>query len=298
MEKLPFDYMNAAGWVKTVEHVKQAVQIPYITHVVVGGFTVLLRDGNQKGTNFVPLPDGSWGNALGLPNGGIPYLRTHGREMTGIIRDYGKKAVLNCSWFEPKEAGVLAETAAEFGFDIVEDNRGCPNVFDGGTQKKIPSYYPELLEKADEHIKRAVGNSIEIWEKLSPYVNPEDRVRESVRFRKTNHARITATNTIPNFRPMDNGRALITAENTAGYCGLSGRGAKMLALINAAHFAELLGIERVNGTTGINTGHDLEDFRTYCTGMQVGGAVYNADSPKPLSDIAREWALNYYKVDA
>ncbi len=295
-ERLPFDFMNAAGWVKTIAQVREMVKVPYTSHVIVGGYTPPGGEGNNGGTNFIKLSDGSYGNALGLPNDGIPYLKRHGREMVSIIHDSGKKAVLNCSWFVPEDAGILAGVAAELGFDYDEDNRGCPNSYVGGQRKRIPSYYMDLLEEADEHIAQEIGifPPIGIWEKLSPYVNPEDRVRQSERIIKRRRARVTSTNTVPGFRPRDkDGKPLITAQNTGGYCGLSGKGAKWLAIINAEHFVELLSPHSigVNGATGIGSGEDLEDFRVIgCTGMQVGGPVFDADDPKPLADIAREWA--------
>ncbi len=295
--KLPFDYMNAAGWVKTVDHVRRMVQIPFTSHVIVGGFTLLGRDGSTGGTNFVTLGDGSYGNALSLPNHGVPGLRTFGREMTNIIHDAGKKAVLNASWFEPQEAGILADAAAEAGFEIVENNNGCPNVRDGGKQKHIPSYHPELMEQADEFIDRAVSSAIEVWDKFSPYVNPADRIRESERVIKRKRSRVTVINTVPNFRPRNKaGKQLITATGMNGYCGLSGAGAKWLGVINAEHFVELLephGI-KVNGTTGICSGSDLQDYISVgCCSGQVGGAIYASDSPEPLAKIAQEWAHQF-----
>jgi dihydroorotate dehydrogenase (NAD+) catalytic subunit len=295
-EHLPFDYMNAAGWAKVMWQVKQLCDVPYTSHVLVGSYTVNEREGNQNGTNFVSLSDNTSGNVLGLPNPGITWLaRGPGEQMVKLAHGMGKKIVLSGAWFSPEEDGILAEAAATMGFDAYESNRGCPNAVVGGKFKPVPSYFPELMEKADLEIAKRIGMGFEIWEKLSPYVNPAEREREARRIAKTNHKRVTVINTVSNFRPRGkHGDLLITAQNTGGNCGMAGAGVKWLGIINAEHFMQLLEDNPsiiVNGAGGILTGDDVQDYWLIgCRSIQVGTAIYRADSAKPLADIAIEWA--------
>lgn len=288
--------MAAAGWAKTVAHVKALAKIPHLTHIVIGSYTVPQRDGNTGGTNFEEVEPGVFVNALGLPNGGIAYVRTYGREMSWIAHDAGKLLVVSGAWFKPEESGQLAEAAFEIGADVYESNDGCPNVFDGGKQKDIPSYNLELMTEGDEYLFRAVGAS-PVWKKLSPIINPLERVAMANYLCATPIQRVTVVNTIPNFRAVDpNGNNLVTAKNTNGLAGLSGKRAiKWVGLANAQHYRELLPDSiGVNGVGGIESGGDLEDYRLAgCTGMQVGAACFWRDNIKALADIANEWANSY-----
>lgn len=296
MPALSFDYMNAAGWAKTPEQVLRLAKIPLITHIVIGSFTVPPREGNQGGTTFVVLPDGTGGNAVGLRNKGRIFLKTEGPEMVRVAHDAGKKLVVSGAWFQPEELGQLAETACEIGADIFESNDGCPNVWDGGKQKAIPSYDLELMSAADFHV-RHLRNDIVLWKKLSPYVNPQERAAVA-HYLSTDdiYAGVTTSNTLPNVRLRQVYEPVITAEGTNGLCGVSGTGLKLLALANAENFRELLPPHmKVIGVGGIRSRGDIEDYlRVGCAGVQVGTVCFLDDKVEELQRIGVEWLSHYY----
>jgi dihydroorotate dehydrogenase (fumarate) len=295
MDELPFQFMNAAGWAKTVEHVKILSRVPSLTHIVVGSFTIEPREGNTGGTNFYPLEDGTTINALGLPNGGVPYLKLHGREMSTIAHNAGKRLVVSGAWFAPKDVDILANVAFAMGADVFERNDGCPNVFDGGTQKEIPAFNLDLMTAANERV-RALAGEMSVWVKLSPYTNPRDREKVAELYRKSAVEALVTVNTIPNVRlRRPNGSLCITAQNTKGLGGVAGTTIRPLALANAEHFCELL--ERhccVIGVGGISEGVHVEAYRRAgCRGVQIASAFFAAEDPQTLQRIANEWAADH-----
>ncbi len=285
--------MAAAGWAKTTEQVRVLTGVPQVTHIVIGSYTVQPREGNTGGETFAVLRDGTSVNARGLPNRGVPYLRAHGREMAQIAHDAGKQLVVSGAWFTPTEAGVLAATAFEIGADVYEDNCGCPNVWEGGKQKAIPSFDLDLMGEADWVILRATGSGSVIWKKLSPYTNPEERVRVAAYLSEREPNGVVCCNTLPNARLRgEDGKPLITAEGTSGLGGMGGTALFLLALTNAEHFRELLpnNID-VIGCGGIRSGMDVRDYRLIgCVGVQVGTAFFQKESAAALQSIG-EWAM-------
>src|SRR3989344_4190402 len=147
MEKLPFDYMNAAGWAKTVEQVELLAKVPLLSHIVVGSFTERPRDGNAGGTNFDVRGDGTSVNSLGLPNKGLPYLQENVGRMRDIADKNGKFLVVSIAGADSiEEYPALARAVAQSAH-VVEINAGCPNVYKGSEQKEIISYNLDLLRQ-------------------------------------------------------------------------------------------------------------------------------------------------------
>src|SRR3989344_4077186 len=140
MEHLPYALMPAAGHIKTVEQVRSIVKVPYLSHIVIGSFTVEPKVGNTGGTAFDVLPDGTSSNSLGLPNKGLPYLNDYLREMVHVVQVADKKIVVSIAGESPEEYTKLVRAIVETRAGIIEVNLGCPNVYsEEGKQKAIAS---------------------------------------------------------------------------------------------------------------------------------------------------------------
>lgn len=293
MDKLPFLYMNAAGWAKTVEQVRILAGVPNLTHIVAGSFTVKYREGNIGGTNFACLDDGTTINALGLPNGGIPYLEMYGKVMAEIAHDAGKKLVISGAWFTPEEAAILAEVAFENGADVFERNDGCPNVFKDGQRKEIPSYHPDLMREANSVMFRAIGHE-PVWVKISPHKFVRSVAETAELYAQIRVEAIVGTNTEPGRLLKPDGTPYITAKGTDGQGGVGGAALKRLALGNAAHYSRLLPNKKVIGVGGIRSGDDLDDYlQVGCAGVQIASAFFWTEDPKVLQNIGNDWAEKY-----
>lgn len=290
MDRLPFFFMPSAGWIKTPKLVREIVAVPLITHVVMGSFTVQKRDPRGGGTDFDVLRDGAASNNLGLPNGGVPYLKTHGREMVRIAHDHGKEVIFSGAPFSPEDDDILATIAFAIGADSYESNRGCPN-----TEAEIISYDLEMMQNCNEAVAQAIGS--DPWRvKISPYVNPRERERHANLIIKSTACGAVAANTIPSGRLRRDGKPIITANGTNGLGGISGTAIKYLNLVNAEHFSELLAPHGKNviGAGGISDGDDLNDYiLAGCAGGQVGAALFQHEEPGVLDRIAKEWAFRH-----
>lgn len=294
MSELPFYFMNAAGWAKTVEQVQVLAGVPNLTHIVAGSFTVEPREGNVGGTNFACLEDGTTINALGLPNGGIPYLKENGKLMARIAHHAGKKLVISGAWFSPKEAAMLAETAFEIGADLFERNDGCPNVFDGGKRKEVASYNTGLMYEANEAVLDAVGYNKPIWVKLSPYETRKEREAVASLYSQSLIQALVTINTRPGRLLMSDGTPYITAKNTDGNGGIGGTSVRQLAQENAEHFCDLLPRKHIIGVGGISNAKDVDDrFLAGCTGIQIASSFFKSEDPKVLQNIGNDWASKY-----
>ncbi|MDB5224485.1 MAG: dihydroorotate oxidase [Candidatus Adlerbacteria bacterium] len=301
MKRFSFDYMNAAGYAKSVDHVRKLAQVPLTTHIVVGGITCAAQEGNTGGTNFVQVGNDFF-NSLGLPNKGKEWLRSNLPEMCNIAIDTGKKLVVNISGGTPQEYVDLGVVAHEGGADIVELNLSCPNKFGpGGKQSDMFAFDVAAMDMLKVLWRERLGTKIETWWKLSPYANPMERVRIAQFLYTTDAARVTLCNTFPNARPRDkDSKLLVTAKNTNGRAGLSGEGLRIISQINVEHFRELLPTRiGINGAGGIDSGTVLEEYRQLgCDGMQVAGAFMINEDVSVLHDIAAQWADNYFPVEA
>ena len=288
--------MPAAGWCKTIEHVTMLAKVPVITHIMMGSFTISAREGNIGGTNFFVQEDGTSFNSLGLPNGGIEYLKFCLRKMIQITHDAGKLAVINIAGDSPEEYLELAAYAFECGADIVEFNFGCPNKFSAsGIQSEIASYNIDLLQRVVRLAGSEIGYGLHTWFKLSPYANPEERVRIAsfiASITEMTVDRITTCNTFPNCVPRnESGALLITAKNTGGRAGMAGTGLRSIALANAEHFHALLPHTcGINFAGGASSGkHLAAAHQIGCRGVQIGTAFFEGENFRIFERVATEF---------
>jgi len=302
METLPIAFMNAAGWAKTVEQVEKLAKVPTISHVVIGSFTIEAREGNVGGTNFnVSVLDGTSVNSLGLPNGGAAYLDAYGKEMEQIAVENEKIFVVSIAGFSPSEYEQLATIAFENGAHIVEVNAGCPNVHDDGKQKEIVSYNLEMLESILSHIGYSTKGK-PLWLKLSPYANPEDRVRVAKLVEQFEDIdAIVVANTFPNISMYHpDGKPFINVANNYG--GMAGTALKWINLSQCRHYRELLpDFINIIGVGGISSGQDMYDYlRVGCRGVQVGTSFFWSENFRVFEKITTELldVAEQYTTDA
>lgn len=287
--KLPFHFMSSAGWAKTPEQVAELAKVPYLTHIVIGSFTLKARDGNNGGTNFDTTADGTSVNSLGLPNKGAQWLRKHGPEMVRIAHEAGKEIVLSIAGFSPREYGELALITKEIGVDHVEANVGCPNALDDGQRHEIIAYNFDSLAKTLDSIRESA--TVSLWLKVSPYANPLDRVRLVELLKQRPVEALVAANTFPNtsiYTDDDPPKPLLhVADN---YAGLAGTALKWINLSQCRHYGELLPEVPVIGVGGIETGTDVMHYlHVKCKGVQVGTHFFRNEDPGVFEQIV--WGL-------
>ncbi len=268
--------MNAAGMVKRTEHVQDLVNSETAA-VVVGGITLARRDGNV-GNNF--WYDAFQGcNSLGLPNPGKEYYVEELPTMVTMCHDVGKPIIVNVNGFTPEEFAELVEFVYECGVDLAEINLGCPNLWDEGTQKRIFSFYPDLIGEILKRVKRRIGRPVSL--KLSPFSNPAN-LRETAEVASASGvvAALASVNTFANalFLAPD-GKPRITMR----YGGLSGPAMKGIGLGNVSQLHEMIPTTTIIGVGGIETGQDVLDYRRAGADVvQVGTALFRSMNPRVL----------------
>lgn len=281
--------MNAAGVCK---HLQGETGVEILSSsataaIMVGSMTVLPRDGN---TGNVYYYSGNYSlNSLGLPNPGSTWYSDNLSEMKRLATAAGKSLWLSVAGFNPKEFAALAKIAADAGVDGIELNLGCPNVWDGGTQKRIACFEPLLVETILDLVIQYIGSDIAVIVKVSPYSDPvllgevagvlsESRLVKGV----------TTMNTFPNgFATISRNRPAISVGN--GYAGLAGPAVKAIGLGQVMQFRERLPSSiAVIGVGGIRTGKDVQDYLDAgATMVQVATALLER-GPNIFSQVLAE----------
>lgn len=268
--KLEHPLMNAAGTCKTLEDVKKLARSASAA-VVVGSITQASRPGNI-GQIYWAGPMFSL-NSLGLPNSGADYYGRVMKEMVHVAHDNGKPLFVSVAGFSPYEYGELAERAFDGGADLVELNLGCPNVWDGGVQKRIVSFDAALVEDVLESVEKRVGVAANVSAKISPFSDPFILAEVAVAIGLSNIVKVVAAvNTFPNAFDYDGKQSRITPGG--GLAGLAGPALKPIGLGQIRQLKDLLP-ERIQiiGVGGIMSGQDvLEYVRCGATATQVATA--------------------------
>ena len=286
--ELEHPLMNAAGTCKTTEHVRTLAESA-VSAVMVGSMTYENRGGN-RGDVFWPDEIAPL-NALGLNNPGSAIYRNELPEMARIAHDHGKPLIVSTAAFSPEEFSILVEIALEGGADAVEVNVACPNVWDGGKQKRIACFDLRLMhEILFERIAVRVGRNHKLGVKPSPFSDPiylaefgSMLVGGVVKF-------LTATNTFPNAFALDeNGKPRITPGG--GLAGLSGPALKPIALGQIVQYKQVLPADiQIAGAGGIQSGKDMLDYkRVGAAVMQVNTAYSRNEDPKVFGRILSEY---------
>src|SRR3989344_4240020 len=146
---------------KPLEEVVDLSRTP-VAVVTVGSITVEPRPGNQ-GDVYCSARGQFSLNSLGLPNGGIPYYQDNLPHMTNVVRRTGKTLWVSIAGFTPEEYARLATLAVQGGADAIEINLGCPNVWQGGKQKRIACFDPRLVGEILGEVEDAAYDACEAY---------------------------------------------------------------------------------------------------------------------------------------
>jgi dihydroorotate dehydrogenase (fumarate) len=248
--------LNGGGCCKTIVDVRELSSC-LAGAVLVGSITMEPRLGNEGEVWWVG--QGAALNSLGMPNGGIGYLKESLPQMVEIAHDAGKALVVNVAGLRTEEYAVLAGVALEHGADAVEANLGCPNVLEDGRRKSIFSFDLAAIDEILARIQQEAGKSAPVWLKVSPYSDSGllGKAAQIIAGYDVVKA-VTAVNTFPNAYGFDeSGRSAIGV----GLAGLSGRALKHIGLGQVKQWRESLpGRVSLLGVGGISTGADIRDY--------------------------------------
>ncbi len=289
----------AAGQVKLPSHVEPLLRVPsdILKSITLGSYTLEPRDGNPGNafwTDEHSYPASL--NALGLPNQGIVRAGTYFYEMARRVRESGKHFRISIAGFSPREYRVLVQQSLGIGPCEIELNLGCPNVWDGGSQKRIASFVPELIRETLEQVYdvNSHTDAPSIAVKLSVYSDPFllERVAEVLTEMSHVVQTVVSCNTFPNGTGYGgDGKPLIEAAE--GYGGLAGNPLKHIALGQVRMLRRLLPhtIEII-GVGGIMRGKDVLDMeRAGAASVQIGTAFFEHADPSVFVSIMEEYAM-------
>lgn len=272
---LEHSLMNAAGTCKLTEQVHKLARSASAA-VMVGSITF--------GPRLVNTGDVFWQNdtfslnSLGLPNPGKDYYIHKLPEMVKIAHDFGKPIFVSVAGFSPEEYGILVEVAIQGGADAVELNLGCPNIWDGGKQKRIACFDLKLMhEILFEEVSRRVGQNHIIGVKPSPFSDPIYLEEFGCMLKGGFVKFITAVNTFPNAFALDkSGKPRITP--AGGLAGLAGSALKPIALGQIKQYRAILPeYVQIAGAGGCRSGQDIMDFKRVGATVVQMNTYYNED---------------------
>ncbi|WP_462188303.1 MULTISPECIES: beta/alpha barrel domain-containing protein [unclassified Frankia] len=291
--------MNAAGTCKTAEDVETFARSA-VSMIVVGSITREPRSGNS-GNVYWPGRVYSL-NALGLPNRGLDYYAAH---LPGMVRRAhlaGKPLTVSVAGFGVDEYREISAVVARTGVDLIELNLACPNVWDGGTQKRIACFDPghtatictavgdTLVAQAGADPARRVPYGV----KISPFSDPSAlaelaTVIDEVAARPGGPRFVTAVNTFPNAFAVDEAHRPVVDVELAG---MSGPALKPVGLGQVRQLRRLLP-ESVDivGVGGVTDGRDVADYLLAgATAVQAATAFWNrAEDPAVFGAILSNW---------
>jgi dihydroorotate dehydrogenase (fumarate) len=264
--ELEHPIMNAAGpRCKTLEQIQELVWSPAAA-VMAGSITWEARPGNQ-GDVYHSQPGEFSLNSLGLPNGGRVYYAEYLSLMAKMAHNSGcgKTLWVSVAGFTPREFEELTGMAFQQGADLVELNLGCPNVWDGGKQKRIFSFDPGLVEAVLQHVEAGLNpdRSFAISVKVSPFSDPVllEEVASVIASSPIVSA-VTAINTFPNgFGFREDGNSAISPQFSKGLAGMAGPALKAIGLGQVMQWRNLLPSHiDVIGVGGVHSGQDVLDY--------------------------------------
>ena len=275
--------LNAAGTAKSRDDVARLSRSP-VAAVTLGSITKEPRDGNAG--EVYATRGGYAVNALGMPNRGAAFYRDALPELAGLAHAADKPLIVSVAGFSPEEYGELAAVADEGGADLIELNLGCPNVWDGGEQKRIMSFDPELVARS---IRAAAGTRAPVGVKLSPLSDPVLLGEVAAAVADAGGRFVVTCNTFPNglaLRP-DGGPAI-----DVGFGGVSGAAMKPVALGQVSQLRAILPAEvDVVGCGGVRTGEDVRELLAVgASAVGLATAFWDAgEDPGVFADVLADW---------
>ncbi len=216
--------INGAGpRSKTVEDLAMLIEAG-VAMPVVGSYTILDRFGNPEprywddGANSI--------NAIGLANGGKSYLKDHGPEMVEMAHAAGLHIGLSVAGSCVEDYLNLTRTGVEIGFDLIEENVGCPN-----SEGTLISFNLRIMEDIARGVKPITQR---FSFKPSPYSDPGLRREVAELYRDLGVPAVTLCNTFPDVLELDDDlKPVLNPEIKR--IGLGGGAGAMMRLITQAH---------------------------------------------------------------
>jgi dihydroorotate dehydrogenase (fumarate) len=290
--KLEHPVMNAGGTCKSLEEVKRFARSA--VSAVMVNLLVHERAGNTGNTYWSNSHYSL--NSMGLPSRGEQYYKEVLPEMVRIVHQAGKKIFVNISGFTPEEYADLARMADEAGVDAIEFNFGCPNIWEGSSQKKILSFDLDGIAYT-LRLVGVLGCAVPVGVKLSPYSDPGMINGVSMLLGELDSSPgyvrvsfLTLCNTFPNaYIPKPDGKSVISV----GLAGLAGKALKPIALGQVVQFKALQdagvlpGHIQFIGAGGVGSEADVQDFLAVgATAVQAATTYFDHDEdPGAYSDI-------------
>ncbi len=272
--------MNAAGTCKVLEDVER-LATSATAAIVVGSYTMDARVGNSGTTYGMSRHERFSLNSLGLPNPGIQYLEKNLKEMVTIAHQAEKPLFVSITGFAPPEYELLLECAFDSGADMVELNLGCPNVWNGQLQHKIPSFSPPTISEILHFVQRAGHRNPKkpICVKLSPFSDPTllQIIARGISICPYVQC-ITSMNTFPNafaFEENSLEKQLLSPQD--GYGGMAGPAIKAIGLGQVKQLRRSFDdYMSLIGVGGITSGWDMMEYLAVgAQAVQVATAYCN-----------------------
>ncbi|OGM30280.1 hypothetical protein A2801_01385 [Candidatus Woesebacteria bacterium RIFCSPHIGHO2_01_FULL_41_10] len=269
--------LNASGFVKTLEEVRLLAR-SLSAAVVLGSITLAQREGNI-GTTLWISPNGLFSlNSLGLPNPGAEYYKLNLPEMVKVVHGAGKPLFVSVAGFNSREFSALTELSFEGGADAVILNFGCPNVWDTGEQKRIVSFYPDLVYDALTKVGLVVGSEVKVIVKVSPISDPYLLVQIAQVIGEFELVKaVVACNTFPNGFFLDGVNPVITFGK--GFGGVAGVAMKPIVMGQVKQWREALPTRiQIVAAGGVNSAADVLDYLNPLVGaiaVKVGTGVHD-----------------------
>ncbi len=284
--ELEHPIFNAAGTCKMLDGdhgVRDLAKTPTAA-IMLGSITYDDRMGNTGDVyHFDPERRFSL-NSLGLPCRGWRYYQEQLPEMARICSGEGKPLIVSVAGFTPQQFADLAELAFTGGADMVELNLGCPNIWDGGKQKQIFSFSPQLVFETLVLVTKKTGEKAKVSIKVSPFSDPTGIVelaKTVIPFPLVKA--VVTTNTFPNcfaYSEKHPGAPMITV----GYAGFAGPAMKPIGMGQVRQWRTALPEKiQIIGVGGVCNGQDVLDYQltgavavqTATTFLQEGPAVFS-----------------------
>lgn len=247
---------NAAGTCKSREDVERFARSA-VAIVTVGSVTLENNPGNPG--NVYHRASAYALNSLGLPNRGNDYYTAQLSHMVELVHSNNKLLSLSIAGSSTEEYVQLAQLSMSSGIDLLEINLGCPNVWQNGTQKPIPSYHLELAERIIRGVCESVDESMAIGLKLSPLFPGMHELWANLINTCPKISFLVLCNTFPNTHARTKeGEQAITG---SGLAGMGGPGLKPIALGMIVQLKPLLrDTVTLIGAGGIESGDDVFDY--------------------------------------
>ena len=235
--------------------------------ICVKGLTAARREGNPA-PRIAETPMGIL-NSVGLQNPGVDAFV---REELPFLRQFDTRIIANISGNTPEEYGVMCETLAAAGVDMIEVNISCPNVKAGGMAYGTR---PELAAEVTQ-VAKAHAGPVPVMVKLSPNVTDITEIARAVEGAGADA--LSLINTLRGMRIDVNTRRPVLKMNTGG---LSGPAVLPVAVRMVWEVSGAVSIP-ILGMGGVAKGEDAAQLMLAgATAVAVGTACF-ADPYAPL----------------